>query len=226
MDSRVVSREIKRVIWPLLKAEGFTTFSTRTAWRYDDQTIDIVNFQSFNSYLAQGLDVTAFSYAVNLSTCLRYVPPTFPVKYAKNGMPIPEEASGDFRGSLSPSRMEFASKNHQVWSVDSAGSNLAECISDVATQIPMAMGWFGRLKVKREVLRLLLESKEQLFVLWGFGNFGSPHRNYLTGYVALDLGEMDIAEKHFQATVQSGYYARLFTTVEEAIQRAGEAYGQ
>lgn len=52
MDSKVVARDIKREIWPLLRREGFTEFSPKTAWRHTPDQIHVVNYQSFNTYLA------------------------------------------------------------------------------------------------------------------------------------------------------------------------------
>src|SRR5687768_5994644 len=101
MDSKSVNREIRRAIWPLLKAHGFAEISARTAWRHSDQKIDVVNFQSFNSYNAGVMGVTTFSFAVNLGGYLRYVPPQWPPKKIKNGVPYPAEYECQFRGSLS-----------------------------------------------------------------------------------------------------------------------------
>jgi hypothetical protein len=40
MDSKNVTRCIRQVLFPVLKADGaFTKFAGRTAWRFDEQTI-------------------------------------------------------------------------------------------------------------------------------------------------------------------------------------------
>src|ERR1700756_4978391 len=66
LDSSIVNREIKSAIRPLLQAAGFTQFTTRTGWRYAGEKIDVVNFQSFNSYLASSLGCTTYSFCINL----------------------------------------------------------------------------------------------------------------------------------------------------------------
>ena len=53
MDSREVNRVLKRVVWDELKGHGFVERTGRTAWRRRERTIDVVNFQSFNAYLAE-----------------------------------------------------------------------------------------------------------------------------------------------------------------------------
>src|SRR5262245_56252790 len=77
MDSKVVNREIRNVVWPYLKVAGFSTFSSRTAWRQTTDRVDVVNFQSFNSYLADGIRCTTYSFGLNLGIYLLAIP-TFP----------------------------------------------------------------------------------------------------------------------------------------------------
>jgi hypothetical protein len=38
------SREVRRVVWPVLREEGFDSFTGRTAWRYVGTGVDVVNF--------------------------------------------------------------------------------------------------------------------------------------------------------------------------------------
>jgi hypothetical protein len=42
-----VTNEIRRLVWPELRREGFTSFTGRTAWRYAGDAVDVVNFRSF-----------------------------------------------------------------------------------------------------------------------------------------------------------------------------------
>jgi hypothetical protein len=61
VDSRAVTREIRRVVWPALRGEGFETFTGRTAWRYADDAVDVVNFQSFSASLADAVEDVPFA---------------------------------------------------------------------------------------------------------------------------------------------------------------------
>ena len=70
MDAGDVTREIRRVVWPALREEGFEAFTGRSAWRYVGEAVDIVNFQSFSASLADGLGCTTFSFGVNLGVWL------------------------------------------------------------------------------------------------------------------------------------------------------------
>jgi hypothetical protein len=70
VDAREVTREIRRVVWPALRDEGFAAFTGRTAWRYVADDVDVVNFQSFSASLADTIGCTTFSFALNLGVWL------------------------------------------------------------------------------------------------------------------------------------------------------------
>ncbi len=61
MDSKVVTKEIKSIIRPKLKEVGFTTFTSRAAWRHCTDRIDVIEFPSLNKYNVDVLNVTTFS---------------------------------------------------------------------------------------------------------------------------------------------------------------------
>jgi hypothetical protein len=219
VDSKSVNRSIRSQIWPLLRLAGFNSTTARSAWRHERDRIDVVNFQSFNSYHASVMGVTTFSFAVNLGTYLLYVPPQWPPKKIKDSVPYPAEHECHLRGRLKPSTTQ-SHKNEGVWGIDEKGSNLAWSIKDVENQIPTALAWFKRLEDRAEVLRILQEEDEDPFKLSGFGRRPSPIRSYLTGYVAMALGKDQLAEKEFEAAVASGCFSNLFSSAKGARYRA------
>ena len=218
MDSRLVNRHIKKLIWPQLREAGFRTFTARCAWRHSPETIDVVAFQSFNRYNADVLGITTFSFAVRLGSLPLYVPPQWPPK-VKLGLQLPHEAECPFRASLECS-VDPRHTDATIWPVDSTGKNLAWCMQGVLQQLPNAMALFTRLARKPEVLRILREDDERGSQLWGFGRNPSPIRSYLTGYVALALGETDLAQEKLQEAVDSKCFVNLFSSVQGALQRA------
>jgi hypothetical protein len=220
VDSKAVNREIRRTVWPLFKAHDFTSISARTAWRHGEQKIDVVNFQSFNTYNADVLGVTTFSFAINLGAYLRYVPPQWPPKKIKDGVPYPAEYECQFRGSILRTLHQPRNKHPQIWLVESDGRNILWCINDVVQRVPDAIAWFDRLESKSSVLRILLDEPEQTSDLWGFGNKPSPMRSYLAAYVAMHLGDNVLADREFEKAVASGCFANLFSSVEGARYRA------
>jgi hypothetical protein len=87
VDSRDVTREIRRVVWPVLRAEGFDSFTGRFAWRYVESAVDVLNFQSFTASVADGVGCTPFSFGLNLGV---WVPGELEARYLKpdsNGRP-------------------------------------------------------------------------------------------------------------------------------------------
>ena len=221
MDSKIVNREIRSRVWPALRDAGFSVFSSRTAWRYGEAQIDVLNIQSFNRYNADILGVTTFSFCVNLGCYLTYLPPEWPIK-SRNAQLIPSESQCQFRASLTPSISQVVSKDanqNRIWSVDEEGLNLAWCIGDVEEQMPTALDWYARLSDREEVLKILLDEEQNMSDLWGFGNNPSPLRSYLVGYTALNLGKEELARHKLGEAVRSGCFEHLFKSVEGAINR-------
>jgi hypothetical protein len=87
-------------------------------------------------------------------------------------------------------------------------------------QIPDALAWFERLNQRNEVLRILREDDERMTELWGFGRNPSPICSYLAGYVAMSLGERELAKAKYHDAVLSKCFVDLFTSVDGAIHRA------
>jgi hypothetical protein len=216
MDSKAVSKEIRAKIWPLLRAAGFSRFTTRTAWRYSNNKIDVVNFQSFNAYHAEIMGVTTFSFSVNLGSFLTYVPPTWPLKL-EDGHVMPSEAQCQFRQRLKRNIAQPDINDAGLWSVDKQGWNLVGCVQDVAEQVPGALAWFARLADKSEVLSILLNQEQDMTGLWGFGRRPSPIRSYLTGYSALAVGNQELARVKLREAVQSNCFTKVFADVDDAI---------
>ena len=65
-DNRLVTGEIRRVVWPVLKEAGFESFTGRNAWRYFRDDVDLVSFHSFGGMNADSLGCTSYSFQVGL----------------------------------------------------------------------------------------------------------------------------------------------------------------
>lgn len=102
VDARDVTRQLRRVVWPVLRDEGFDSFTGRTAWRYVGTGVDVVNFQSFSASVAEAVGCTPFSFSVNLGVWLPGdVEPR--LKPDAAGRPRPQEWECDRRTRLSKS---------------------------------------------------------------------------------------------------------------------------
>ena len=147
MDSRAVARDIKNEIWPRLRREGFTEFSPKTAWRHTPDQIHVVNYQSFNSYLAERVGCTTFSFALNLGIFFRAIPFEYPVKKGPDPSVKPQEYHCHFRHRLLKEISQPILPRRDTWYVEPDGSNLLECLDDSRMAIERdGLPWFDRFK--------------------------------------------------------------------------------
>jgi hypothetical protein len=219
VDSREVNKEIRQQIWSDHKERGFTTRTARTAWRHRDDSVDVVNFQSFNAYNAGALGCTTFSFSVNLGVWLRYIPAysySGEVK-RKDGKPLPQEYECHLRRSLRKGVAQPEVTREEIWFVREDGSNLSEVVSDAAGTLDAASDWFERFHDPEEVLRTLREDDEMMECAWGFGGIGSPVRHYLTGYTAIHIGRYELARASFEALLDSGAMTETYERVRSAL---------
>jgi hypothetical protein len=208
------------VVWPVLRQEGFAAFDTRTAWRHTSDRIDVINFQSFNSYNAEVLGVTPHSFAVNLGCARLEIPFHLEVK-TKDGVPFPKEYECDFRARLKRSFFQWRNKHKAIWHIDKEGKSLEKSLADVVSQIKnVALPWFAKLSDKDEVMRILLSEDEKMQELWGFGRNPSPHRSYMTGYLALSLGDVGLGKAKLQEAVESGCFSAVIPDLDTALLRS------
>jgi hypothetical protein len=218
MDSSNVNKQIKSVIRPLLQEADFSQFTARTAWRYSDQKIDVVNFQSFNSYLANALGCTTYSFCVRLGCSFDAIPRRARTKQ-KNGYFRPEEYECHFRLPLQKSIKQPNLKRTDVWYVDAAGKNLDIVVADAKKAIlETGLGWFSPLGDMKEVLRTLLEDSESNESTSGFGANPSPVRHFMRGFAALKMGEKDLAIERIQVALDSGCFKEFESKMRAVLE--------
>lgn len=221
MDSRTVNLEIKKRIWPLLKKAGFSSFTARTAWRHHHGRIDVLNFQSFNSYNAAVLGCTSYSLALNLGCYLQAIPPQFePSRIKKKEeMLLPQEFECHFRGRLSKQIEQPSFPQRDIWYVDPDGRSLGWVMTDVENQIAeKALSWFDEFSKEEFALSTLLSADEK-GELWGFGRNPSPIRHYFTGYLAFAAGQRDLAVSRLELALASGSFKSVDGRLTADIQR-------
>jgi hypothetical protein len=218
MDSRVVSRELWKVVRPLLKEAGWSSFTTRTARRVSDSGVDVVNFHSFNSHLAFAIRSTTYSFSVRLGCFLRVVPNSM-LKF-KNGVPMPEEYHCHLRCTLRNKLPQPEWLRTDVFYVDPAGKYLPQVLEAAREGIAKeGFEWFRRFSDMREVLRTLLEDGETHDGTWGFGANPSAARSLYRGYVALSLGDTELAFHDLSRAASSSSYEQLRGRIEADLSR-------
>lgn len=201
MDSRVVSRSIKNEIWPLLRKSGFSAFSARTAWRFAPEQTHVVNFQSFNTYLAERLGCTTVSFGLNLGIYFTAIPAYRLKSGGEESTSRPQEYQCHFRHHPLRRVGQSAFSRADIWYVQPDGMNLPEVMTDVRAVIEQeALPWFDGFGSIEEVLRRLMEEED---LKWFHGTRKSPVRKYCIGHLARQLGrkapaEQMIAEAHHE----------------------------
>lgn len=212
MDSRVVNKSIKNHIWSFLKEQGFSKFTSRNAWRFNQDTIEIVNFQSFNSYLAELLGCTIYSFAVNLGIYFTFIPEQFPnnpIK-KKDGLLLPDECECHFRKVLPKSLLQPELVRKNIWYINETGDDIDVAMVDVKHMlISDGLKWFEKYSQVDAVLETLLNEEEDLNDTHGFGRKNSPIRNYTAGYIAYYLQKYDLASDLLEKTINSGCFRAI-----------------
>lgn len=214
-DSKIVTREIRRYVWPELKARGFDHFTGRTAWRHSLASIDVVNFQSFNSYLAAGVGCTPHSFALNLGCYFSVIPAVAGPITGKNSALFPQEFQCHIRFHLNKTINQPELKRPNVWLIGNDGRYLPEAIADATNEILErglpALEKFSDYEVLLD--HLLNDDK----VLSDSGTKGSPRRHYMIGYIALASGKLGLAVAHLQAALDSGCYRSVERELSDRI---------
>ena len=215
MDSKIITREIRRFVWPRLKVKGFAHFSGRSAWRHSVLKIDVINFQSFNSYLAGGVGCTTYSFALNLGCYFLTIPWHYPRPIRqKNSFLLPQEFECHFRLHSNKAIWQPELKRESIWLIKENGEYLPEAIEDAIVAIERnGIPWFDNLAN----YELVFEQLQREDNLWEIGTKSSPIRHYLTGYVALACGKEAIAVDHLQAALDSGCFKQVESQLQERL---------
>ena len=177
ISSKDVNRALREVVWPALKQRGFKRRTARTAWRDGSDQIDLVNFQSFNSYNAGVLGLTTFSFAVNLGVFAR-CRPTAQIK-ERDGALWPAEYDCDFRRRLNR-RLRQSHDHADIWSVAADGGNLDAVVEDARdVLLEEGLSWFDQLSGLDAMYAVASGAAGDMPGTWGMGGVGSPHRREL-----------------------------------------------
>ena len=131
MDSKTVNKLIRADIWPILRRFGFTHFEARNAYAFRGSFINVVNFQSFNSYLAGGLGCTTFSFAVNLGVYVVGQPASHWLRRDKTGRLLPFEPCCAFRSVLRKRSPIDGFSRDDIFFIDPDGRSAGPCFNEL-----------------------------------------------------------------------------------------------
>lgn len=85
IDAKDVHRALRRSLWPEVTARGFQFRTDRSAWRYLDEAVDLIDIQSVGSG-ADAVGCTSFSFSAFAGTLPTFIGPG--VAGARRGVPV------------------------------------------------------------------------------------------------------------------------------------------
>ena len=127
MDSKAINKLIRSEVWPILRDQGFTVFESRSAFAYKAQFINVVSFQSFNSYNAEVLGCTTYSFTPRLGVYVIRSPGEYRVKRDKAGRLQPFEYECSFRSELKKRTPVDGFDRDDIFYIDPNGGTTAQC---------------------------------------------------------------------------------------------------
>jgi hypothetical protein len=122
---------MRELVRPALREAGFAAFSGRAAWRTHAQTVDLIVFRSFTSYLAGAMGCTTYSFAVTAGVFYQCT--------ASADLDKPKDYQLTFRFELGKTLRQpwfgAGSDRPDVWYVLPDGSNLDDCVHDARDMV-------------------------------------------------------------------------------------------
>ncbi|MBI5635098.1 MAG: hypothetical protein HZA15_16640 [Nitrospirae bacterium] len=222
MDSKIVNKAIREEIRPFLKEAGFSKFSTKSAWRYSENLINVIIIESFNSYNAAVLRCTPYSFQVEVGCYFPSVPSTYG-SYGpkeKDGVLLPHYAHCYFARPLYKTLTQPECGNKRIWYIDEKGKYLGEALSDLKKVIRVeGLPWFDqfssseKVMMKLEEMRLSYKGDEA----WDYGNKPSSVWLLHAGYIALWIKNYELALKYLKAIDKSDFSDSVLKQLKEDI---------
>jgi hypothetical protein len=204
-------------IYQFLKANGFWPNTSKTLCRNQKDTIDAITFSSFSTYFANCLDCTTSSLSVELNVLCPFIYDSAPA--LPNGKLYKPELHGAIRYCLKKDiRDECPSPI--IWYVHDDGSNIDEVVDSVERSIKVqALPWFERFSDLAELLRTLQEEpqKDASTGNFGYGNPDSPLVHYISGFIALRLGDLRLAKRSLDQLLQGKSEELKFPIVYDTL---------
>lgn len=184
ISSREVNAELRAVVWPALREQGFMDRTQRVAWRDEPDCVAVVDFWSFNSYTAATMGVTTFSFQVNLGVRALCSSRGRSFVKVRDGKLRPREPECDVRRVLWKTIPQAETEKPYVWFVCEDGSNLSEVVEDArVVLLTTGLAWINEFSDLSRILSFAENEPEErdakgttITGTWGLGRPGCPSR--------------------------------------------------
>ena len=201
MKTTHINALIRQYLKPVLKKAGFTQFTTRSAWRYHNQRIDVFRFQVHKASNPFGRDADQ-SFSLELGCMLDYIPcitTKEPVRMVQNE-PRPEIFHCTFQRTLQGPVSCRPLGQPYTWRLPAHSGALREALQNVADQLQSeGFFWYQQFDDPRFVLDFLSSPEERKDGTWGYGRAGTPVRQFLVGFAAIRAGYYELAKESLHA---------------------------
>jgi hypothetical protein len=217
MDSRAVNRAIRATVGPYLKTRGFERWTDRNFGRRRPHSVEVVNFQSFNEYLAARVGCTTFSFALNLGIyfdSVRFLPW---LKQPIPARPKEYECHARRRVASPPENGE----RRDIWYVDEEEATLRELIPLVVKALDeQAVAWFEEFSDLERALQAF-ETREESYLGGAIseclgGGLNSIQRATIASALALEIGDRARAVAAWERVISNPFCARMSDVLEHA----------
>lgn len=225
LNSRIVTKGIRQMALPRLRAWGFERHTGRHVWRPGADHIAVIYIGSVGGHIGQLYQITPCSIVLEIGLGFPWLPP-----YDGDWVPgseaacHPETPNCPLRHMLQKSIEQPEFPVNGVWYIAPDGHNLDIVLTDVVKVLEAdALPWFDAFGSADALLEELCGDRRE-YVL---ARSGSPLRTYLLGYTAWRCGRLDLAATSLQTSLAISKFLpavhRRVTQDLKAI-RAGEPY--
>jgi hypothetical protein len=170
VTSKDIDKLIRAHVWPFVREQGFVVRG-RSARRYWEDAVDVINFQSFSGHQAMVHGMTSFSFQLNLGVWPTFLPGADAMRRDDHGRPLVAEYECRFRHHVTPTVEKPPRKRNwnpfafrplpeptAIWSVAEDGANAAECVIDARQGIEVqALPWFELHRTVAQMLALMAD---------------------------------------------------------------------
>lgn len=217
IDRKSVIRAYEETLMPVLKDNGFDLFGISAptknpaAWRHREKWVDTFELFFVRPEERRKLATNTMSFSITVGRHFLFIPyiqaelPT-----SAEGLSLPYSVACELVYSPKKSIKQREVNVKTLWHIDSDGGNLVDVIDDARRVIINdALLWLSQWDDLSVLLRRLLEehNDDSPLVWQGFGGKGSPLRNFMIGFTALELGQFDLAITHLRQALNSKVFS-------------------
>ena len=195
MKTTRINTLLRDCLKPVLKKAGFSQFTTRSAWRYENHRIDVFRIQIHKTVSPRTGSLLS-SFSVELGCMLDYIPCITggePVRLVQNE-PRPEIFHCTFQRTLQGPEAYRPVGQPYGWLLPNDSASIRKILSMVSLQLQNeGLLWFRQFADPGYVLDFLSSPEERKNGTWGYGRAGTPFRHLLIGFAALKAGYHQLA---------------------------------